>query len=103
MGKYLNEYKRMQQQKDSFKHTYNRINDMYGSIMSPEAKAMNQASQNIREKFYDKQINDLYSKALKEMQEEAVAEVMKRISVEVNNEASKTLQDLEKQLSNMFK
>ena len=40
--------------------------------------------------------------ALKEMEDEAVERIMKRISVEVQDNASKPLQDLDKQIRNLF-
>lgn len=51
---------------------------------------------------YQRDIDIAFEKALKELEEEAVARVMKQVSVEVQNNSSKPLQDLEKQIKNIF-
>ena len=52
--------------------------------------------------MYDRDIAIAQRKALQEMEDEAVERIMKRVSVEVQDNASKPLQDLEKQIKNLF-
>ena len=102
MGKYMNEYNRLMEQKASMKKMHSRLFNQYGHLMSDNARAFNEANWSISEHMYDRDIAIAQRKALQEMEDEAVERIMKRVSVEVQDNASKPLQDLEKQLKNLF-
>ena len=102
MGKYMDEYNRLMEQKASLKKMHSRILNQYGHLMSDNVKAFNEANWSISEHMYDRDIAIAQRKALQEMEDEAVERIMKRVSVEVQDNASKPLQDLEKQIKNLF-
>lgn len=102
MGKYMDQYNDLVDRKNRIKHTHNRILSQYGYLMSDEAKEFNRVNWNMSEQMYDRDIARLQKLALKEMEDEAVERIMKRISVEVQDNASKPLQDLDKQIKNLF-
>ena len=74
----------------------------YSYLMSDEAKEWNRVHQSLRDSAYDRELETALAKALEEVKQEAVESVMKNISVEFQNNASKPLQDLEKQIKNLF-
>lgn len=102
MGKYMDQYNDLVDRKNRIKHTHNRILSQYGYLMSDEAKEFNRVNWNMSEQMYDRDIARLQKLALKEMEDEAVERIIKRISVEVQDNASKSLQDLDKQIKNLF-
>lgn len=102
MGKYMDQYNDLLDRKNSIKHLHNRLLSQYGHLMSEEAKVINRANWDISEQMYDRDIARLQKLALKEIEDEAVERIMKRISVEVQDNASKPLQDLDKQIKNLF-
>lgn len=75
---------------------------MYGHAMTPEAKAINESSWELSEQMYDRDIEKYHKLAMKEMEDEMVERIMKRVSVEVQDNASKPLQDLDKQIKQLF-
>lgn len=102
MGKYMDQYNDLLDRKNRMKHLHNRLFSQYGHLMSEEAKVMNKADWDISEQMYDRDIARLQKLALKEIEDEAVERIMKRISVEVQDNASKPLQDLDKHIKNLF-
>ena len=84
------------------KQLHNRMFAMYGHAMTPEAKEMNRSSWEISEQMYDRDIAKIHKLAMKEMEDEMVERIMKRVSVEVQDNASKPLQDLDKQIKQLF-
>ena len=102
MGKYMDAYKRLVEQKNTMNHLHNRTMAQYSYLMSDEAKEWNRVHQSLRDSAYDRELETALAKALEEVKQEAVEAVMKNISVEVQNNASKPLQDLEKQIKNLF-
>lgn len=102
MGKYMDEYKRLVSQRNSMQKMYNSTMNQYSYLMSDNAKEWNRVHQNLRDMSYQRDIDIAFEKALKEIEEEAVARVMKQVSIEVQNNSSKPLQDLEKQIKNIF-
>lgn len=83
-------------------HLHNRTMAQYSYLMSDEAKEFNRVHQSLRDSAYDRELETALAKALEEVKQEAVESVMKNISVEFQNNASKPLQDLEKQIKNLF-
>ena len=79
-------------------HLHNRTMAQYSYLMSDEAKEWNRVHQSLRDSAYDKELET----ALEEVKQEAVETIMKNVSVEVQNNTSKPLQDLEKQIKNLF-
>ena len=102
MGKYIDAYKRLVEQKNTMKHLQNRTMAQYSYLMSDEAKEWNRVHQSLRDSAYDKELETALAKALGEVKQEAVETIMKNVSVEVQNNTSKPLQDLEKQIKNLF-
>ena len=49
MGKYLNEYNKLMEQKISMGKLHSRLLNQYGHIMSNEARALNEANWSMRE------------------------------------------------------
>lgn len=74
----------------------------YSYLMSDEAKEWNRVHQSLRDSAYDRELETALAKALEEVKQEAVETIMKNVSVEVQNNTSKPLQDLEKQIKNLF-
>lgn len=52
--------------------------------------------------MYDRDIEKYHKLAMKEMEDEMVERIMKRVSVEVQDNASKPIQDLDKQIKQLF-
>ena len=102
MGKYIDAYKRLVEQKNTMNHLHNRTMAQYRYLMSDEAKEWNRVHQSLRDSAYDKELETALAKALEEVKQEAVETIMKNVSVEVQNNTSKPLQDLEKQIKNLF-
>ena len=102
MGKYIDAYKRLVEQKNTMNHLQNRTMAQYSYLMSHEAKEWNRLHQSLREIAYDRELETALAKALEEVKQEAVETIMKNVSVEVQNNTSKPLQDLERQIKNLF-
>lgn len=83
-------------------HLHNRTMAQYSYLMSDEAKEWNRVHQSLRDSAYDRELETALAKALEEVKQEAVETIMKNVSVEVQNNTSKPLQDLEKQIKNLF-
>lgn len=83
-------------------HLQNRTMAQYSYLMSDEAKEWNRVHQSLRDSAYDRELETALAKALEEVKQEAVETIMKNVSVEVQNNTSKPLQDLEKQIKNLF-
>ena len=103
MGKYLNEYNRLMEQKISMGKLHSRLLNQYGHIMSNEARALNEANWSMREQMYNRDIEIAQKNALNEMAEEVYQRVMKSLQVEVRNEASPAITELKKEIDNLFK
>lgn len=56
MGKYLNEYNRLMEQKISMGKLHSRLLNQYGHIMSDEARALNEANWRMSEQMYNRDI-----------------------------------------------
>lgn len=102
MGKYIDAYKRLVEQKNTMNPLHNRTMAQYSYLMSDEAKEWNRVHQSLRDSAYDRELETALAKALEEVKQEAVETIMKNVSVEVQNNTSKPLQDLEKQIKNLF-
>ena len=102
MGKYLNEYNRLIEQKISMEKLHSRLLNQYGHIMSNEARALNEAHWSLSEQIYDRDIAIAQKNALNEMAEEVYQRVMKSLSVEVKDEASPAIREIRKQIENLF-
>ena len=76
-------------------------NNMYGSMMSPEAKALNDAHDNIRLEYYDREIAKLEKLAQKELEEEITANVLKNVEKGFSIDTSKLTKDIQKALSTL--
>lgn len=70
--------------------------------MSEEAKAINKINWDISERMYDSDIEIAYKKAMKELEDETVDNIMKRVSIKVDDKATKEFKELDKQIRNMF-
>ena len=83
-------------------HLQNRTMAQYSYLMSDEAKEWNRVHKSLRDSAYDRELETALAKALEEVKQEAIETIMKNVSVEVQNNTSKPLQDLEKQIKNLF-
>lgn len=70
--------------------------------MSEEAKTINKINWDISESMYDSDIEIAYKKAMKELEDETVDNIMKRVSIKVDDKATKEFKELDKQIRNMF-
>ena len=102
MGKYLNEYNRLMEQKASMKKHHSQILNQYGGIMSNEARALNEAHWSLSEQIYDRDIAIAQKNALNEMAEEVYQRVMKSLSVEVKDEASPAIREIRREIEKLF-
>lgn len=102
MGKYLNEYNRLMEQKASIKKHHSQILNQYGGIMSNEARALNEAHWSLSEQIYDRDIAIAQKNALNEMAEEVYQRVMKSLSVEVKDEASPAIREIRREIEKLF-
>ena len=91
----LRERKRFEEQNK--RNTY----AMFGSIMSPEAKAWNEAHDNIRLAYYDREIARLEELAQKELEEEITANVLKNVEKGFSIDTSKLTKDIQKALNSL--
>lgn len=71
-------------------------------MMSEEAKVINKINWDISERMYDSDIEIAYKKAMKELEDETVDNIMKRVSIKVDDKATKEFRELDKQIRNMF-
>lgn len=71
-------------------------------MMSEEAKTINKINWDISESMYDSDIEIAYKKAMKELEDETVDNIMKRVSIKVDDKATKEFKELDKQIRNMF-
>ena len=71
--------------------------------MSDEAKVYNTNHFNITDRYYERQISAIEDKAREEMIREATEEVLKRVEVQITDEATPKLKELRKQIETMFK
>lgn len=71
-------------------------------MMSEEAKVINKINWDISERMYDSDIEIAYKKAMKELEDETVDNIMKRVSIKVDDKATKEFKELDKQIRNMF-
>ena len=71
-------------------------------MMSEEVKVINKINWDISERMYDSDIEIAYKKAMKELEDETVDNIMKRVSIKVDDKATKEFRELDKQIRNMF-
>ena len=98
----MNQYKELLEQRDTLKQIHQRLFNQYGSMMSEEAKTINKINWDISESMYDSDIEIAYKKAMKELEDETVDNIMKRVSIKVDDKATKEFKELDKQIRNMF-
>lgn len=103
MGRYNDELKRLQSQRRAFANLHNSTMQRWQHLMSDEAKVYNTTHFNITDRYYERQISAIEDKAREEMIREATEEVLKRVEVQITDEATPKLKDLRKQIETMFK
>lgn len=103
MGKYNDELKRLQHQRETNRRLHNSKMGNWGYLMDDYAKTYNTSHFNIQEEYYARQIEAIEDKAREEMINEMTAEVLKRIDIQVKDNATPALKDLQKELSKLFK
>lgn len=103
MGKYNDELKRLQNRRETLRRLHNSKMGTWGNVMDDFAKAYNTAHFNIEDDYYSRQIAAIEGKAREEMINEMTAEVLKRVDVQVKDNATPALKDLQKELSKLFK
>ena len=103
MGKYMNELRRLQEQQRMEEQSYSSLMNRYGHLMNDMGRAFNTSHHNIKAAAIANQIAAISDKAYQEMVEEAAADVLKKVSVEVKDEASPVIRNLQKEIQNLFK
>lgn len=103
MGRYNDELKRLQSQRRAHANLHNSTMQRWQHLMSDEAKAYNTNHFNITDRYYERQISAIEDKAREEMIREATEEVLKRVEVQITDEATPKLKELRKQIETMFK
>lgn len=83
------------------KKSLNKSPAMFGSIMSPEAKAWNEAHDNIQMEYYDREIARLEPLAQKELEDEITANILKNIEKGIYVDASKIGKEIQKALKGL--
>ena len=74
---------------------------MFGSIMSPEAKAWNETHDSILMEYYDREIARLEPLAQKELEDEITANILKNIEKGISVDASKIGKEIQKALKGL--
>jgi len=69
--------------------------------MSPEAKAWNEAHDNIQMEYYDREIARLEPLAQKELEDEITANILKNIEKGISVDASKIGKEIQKALKGL--
>ena len=103
MGKYNDRLKQLQNDRRLHKQVFDSTMNRWAHLMDDNAKMLNTTHFNIEDEYYARQIAEIESKAKEEMIHEMTAEVLKRIDIQVKDNATPALKDLQKELSKLFK
>jgi len=103
MGKYMNELRRLQEQQRMEERNYTSLMNRYGHLMNDMGRAFNSTRHDIEAAYLSREIAAITGKAYQELVEEAAADVLKKVSVEVKDEASPVIRNLQKEIQNLFK
>ena len=103
MGKYMNELRRLQERQRYEEQNHSYIMNRFGYLMDDYGRAFNTSHHNLKAAAIANQIAAISDKAYQEMVEEAAADVLKKVSVEVKDEASPVIRNLQKEIQNLFK
>ena len=74
---------------------------MFGSIMSPEARAWNNSHDNIQSLYYEREIAKIEKLAQKELEDEMVQNVLTRINRDVKIDTSQFKKDMQKAMKEL--
>ena len=102
MGKYMDAYKNLVRQRDAKRHMYESTMNQYNHLMTDNAREWNRVHHQLSEDMYARELEIALTKAIEEMKQEAIDKALNSVQVEVQNNATKQLQDLEKQIRNLF-
>lgn len=103
MGKYLDQYFDTIERQNIIKKSRDDIEKMCGGQTSDLSQVWNEAHKSAQNKVYQQQEQQALARAIIEMKQEIIDEVMNRIAIDIQNNTSKPLQDLDKSIRNILK
>lgn len=103
MGKYLDQYFYTIERQNIIKKSRDDIQKMCGGKTSDLTQALNEAHKSAQNKVYQQQEQQALARAMIEMKQEIIDEVMNRIAIDFQNNTSKPLQDLDKSIRSILK
>lgn len=103
MGKYLDQYFDTIERQNIIRKSRDDIEKMYGKQTSDLTQALNEAHKSAQNKVYQQQEQQALARAMIEMKQEIIDEVMNRIAIDFQNNTSKPLQDLDKSIRSILK
>ena len=103
MGKYLDQYFDTIERQNIIRKSRDDIEKMCGGQTSDLSQVWNKAHKSAQNKVYQQQEQQALARAMIEMKQEIIDEVMNRIAIDIQNNASKPLQDLDKSIRNILK
>ena len=99
MGKYLDQYFDTIERQNIIRRSRDDIEKMCGGQTSNLSQVWNEAHKSAQNKVYQQAL----ARAMIEMKQEIIDEVMNRIAIVFQNNTSKPLQDLDKSIRNILK
>lgn len=103
MGKYLDQYFDTIERQNIIRRSRDDIEKMCGGQTSNLSQAWNEAHKSAQNKVYQQQEQQALARAMIEMKQEIIDEVMNRIAIDFQNNTSKPLQDLDKSIRSILK
>ena len=98
---YRDQLRSLQEQRTSLNRRIRDREVMYGSIMSDEARAWNNAHDNIRSMYYDREIAKIEKLAQKELEDEIVDNVMKRLNRDIKIDTTQFEREMKKVMKDL--
>ena len=95
------ELRNLQKQRRMIQSSIRSRNNLFGSIMNPEAKAWNETHDNIRLDYYDREIAKLEPLAQMELEKEITENILKNIDKGIAVDAKKIGKEIQKALSGL--
>lgn len=103
MGKYIDQYFDTIERQNIIRKSRDDIEKMCGEQTRDLSQVWNEAHKNAQNKVYQQQEQQALARAMIEMKQEIIDEVINRIAIEFQNNTSKPLQDLDKSIRSILK
>lgn len=103
MGKYLDQYFDTIERQNIIRKSRDDIEKMCGGQTRDLSQVWNEAHKSAQNKVYQQQEQQALARAMIEMKQEIIDEVMNRIAIDFQNNTSKPLQDLDKSIRSILK